>query len=490
MHTISASELHRRFVRGDVSATEIARHFFQRIDAIEPDVGAFLLQLRDEAFAQASLLDERRRKKEPVGKLAGVPFAVKDIINVKGVPTTCASKILKNFVAPFDATVVRRIKEEGGIIVGKTNLDEFAMGSSCENSALKVTRNPWNLSLVPGGSSGGSAAAVASGMAHIGLGTDTGGSIRLPASFCGICGMKPTYGRVSRFGLVAFGSSLDQIGPLAYNCEDIELAMEVMGVHCERDSTSLPGQGFIPVSFQQRFPKGFTIGVPWQFFEGLSKESREIFDRGLSNLKSLGGRAIDVDLSILKYAIAVYYIVATAELSTNLARFDGIRYGVRSPTAETLDEVYDRSREEGFGDEPKRRIVLGTFVLSSGYQDAYYKKAQKVRQLVIDKFAEAFRACDVVAMPVAAGGAFPFGAKKDPLSMYLEDIYTVGANLAGLPAISLPAGRLPAGEPVGIQLVAPQRHDAELTAIGKEFQKVTDYHKERPTLGGKLHELT
>jgi aspartyl-tRNA(Asn)/glutamyl-tRNA(Gln) amidotransferase subunit A len=486
MHTISASELHRLFIRGDVSAAEIVRHHFRRIDALEPDVGAFLLLLRDEAFAQAELLDARRRKGEKLGKLAGIPIAVKDLIHIKGHPTTCASKILKNFVAPFDATAIRRIKEEDGIIIGKTNLDEFAMGSSCENSALKVTRNPWDLSRVPGGSSGGSAAAVAAGMAQISLGTDTGGSIRLPASFCGICGMKPTYGRVSRFGVVAFGSSLDQIGPLAYSCEDIELAMEVMGVHCDRDSTSLPGAGFTPVSFQERFASRFTIGVPWQFLENLPKESREVFNRSLNHLKSLGASVIDVDLSILKYAISVYYIVATAELSTNLARFDGVRYGHRSPNAETLDELYDRSREEGFGDEPKRRIVLGTFVLSSGYQDAYYKQAQKVRRLIIDKFAEAFRACDFVAMPVASGGAFPFGAKQDPLAMYLEDIYTVGANMAGLPAISLPAGRLSDGCPIGIQLVAPQRHDADLTAIGKELQKITEYHKERPTLGGKI----
>ena len=358
------------------------------------------------------------------------------------------------------------------------------MGSSCEHSAYKITRNPWDLRLVPGGSSGGSGVAVSTEMATLALGTDTGGSIRLPSSFCGISGFKPTYGRVSRFGVVALASSFDQVGPFAYRCEDLELIMQVIGKHCQKDSTSLPDPDFAPVSFAERFGASFRVGVPWQFLEDLPKESRAIFDRSLSHMKALGGKIVEVDLSMLTSSIAVYYILMTAETSTNLARFDGIRYGVRSNSATTLDEVYDLSREEGFGAETKRRILLGTFVLSSGYQEAYYKKAQKVRQLIINQFETAFQGCDVVATPVSTGGAFALGAKQDPLSMYLEDIYTVGANLAGLPALSIPSGRLADGRPIGFQLMAPQRHDAEVLSVGRAFQAITAYHNERPTMKG------
>ncbi len=482
MHTLSACEITRRFVKKEISAVEVAKHFLNRIKSIDQQVGAYIEVFEASVLEQADRLDVKRRGGEPLGKLAAVPVAIKDILNIKGHRTTCGSKILSNFIAPFDATVTRRIKEEDGLIIGKTNLDEFAMGSSCEHSAYKVTRNPWNLQLVPGGSSGGSAASVAAECATLSLGTDTGGSIRLPASFCGVSCLKPTYGRVSRYGLVAFASSLDHVGPFAYRCEDLERIMEVIGVHCEKDSTSSPVPPFKPVVWEEKFGKGFRVGVPWQFLEKLSPESRSLFDRSLSHLKQLGGQIVDVDLSILDYAIAVYYILNTAEASTNLARFDGIRYGLRSGRAKTLDEVYDLSREEGFGDEVKRRIILGTFVLSSGYQDAYYHKAQKVRQLIINKFDEAFARCDAIAMPVSTSGAFAFGAKQDPLSMYLEDIYTVGANLGGLPAISIPAGQLQDGRPIGLQLMSPQHTDAELLAMGKAFQSITDYHTKRPRI--------
>ncbi len=484
MHSLSAVEIRKRFVNGDVSATEIANHFIDRIQRLEPQVGAFLEVFEAPMLEQADRLDAKRRGKEPLGLLAGVPVGVKDLLNLKGYATTCGSKILKNFVSPFDATAVRQIREADALFVGKLNLDEFAMGSSGEHSAYKVTKNPWDLSLVPGGSSAGSAAAVAAEMAVLSLGTDTGGSIRLPASFCGICGFKPTYGRVSRFGVVALASSFDQVGPFAYRCEDLEAIMQVIGKHCKRDSTSLPDPDFTSVSFAERFGTSFRVGVPWQFLEGLPNESRAIFDRSLSHLKALGGTVVEVDLSLLTSSIAVYYILMTAETSTNLARFDGIRYGLRSSKASTLDEVYDLSREEGFGDEVKRRILLGTFVLSSGYQEAYYKKAQKVRQLIMNQFETAFQGCDVVATPVSTGGAFAFGAKKDPLSMYLEDIYTVGANLAGLPALSIPSGHLADGRPIGLQLMAPQRHDAEVLAVGRAFQAITNYIQERPTMKG------
>ncbi len=345
------------------------------------------------------------------------------------------------------------------------------MGSSTENSAYKTTYNPWNLKCTPGGSSGGSAAAVASRMCLIALGSDTGGSIRQPSALCGIVGFKPTYGRVSRYGLVAFGSSLDQIGPLAASTEDVALAMEVMGRHCPKDSTSNADEpenylGHLPESLQ-----GKKIGVPWQFLSGLAEEPKQVFLNSLETLKSLGAEVVDIDLSILKYSLAIYYILATAEASTNLARFDGIRYGVRSPRAKTLDEVYDFSKEEGFGQEVKRRIMLGTYVLSAGYQDAYYRKAQKVRTLIIDSFRKAFEACDCVATPVTPFAAFELGSIKDPLQMYLEDIYTISANLAGIPAISVPCGFSSEGKPMGIQLLGPQKQDLRVLQFAHAFEK-------------------
>ena len=480
MHSFSACELHRRFVDGEVSARKIAEDFLNRIRQLDPSLGAYLEIFEARVIEQADRLDCKRRGGEPLGLLAGIPIAIKDNINIKGEKTTCASKFLENFIAPFDATVTRRIREEDGIILGKTNLDEFAMGTTCENSAVQITRNPWDSNLVPGGSSGGSAAAVAADMAPIAFGSDTGGSIRLPASFCGISSFKPTYGRISRYGLVAFGSSLDQIGPMAYSCEDLERIMQVVAVPCEKDSTSLSDPAFSPVSFEERYGSGFRVGVPWQFLEGLPNDTRAIFDRALKSLRSIGADIIEVDLSILQYAVSTYYILCTAEASTNLARFDGIRYGVRSDRAETLDEVYDFSREEGFGDEVKRRIMLGTFVLSSGYQDAYYRKAQKVRQLIINRFNDAFLKCDCIAFPTSLSGAFAFGEKKEPLSLYLEDLYTVGANLTGVPVMALPAGFLPDSRPIGFQLFGQQRHDAELLSIGRAFQSVTEYHIQRP----------
>jgi len=485
MHSLSACELHRRFIAGEVSAREIADTFLDRIRRLDPALGAYLEVFEESVVEQADRLDRKRQGKESLGLLAGVPIAIKDNINIKGEKTTCASKFLENFVAPFDATLIRRIREEDGIILGKTNLDEFAMGTTCENSSAHITRNPWNTNNVPGGSSGGSAATVAAEMASIAFGSDTGGSIRLPASFCGISSFKPTYGRISRYGLVAFGSSLDQIGPMAYRCEDLERIMQVVAVPCEKDSTSLPDPAFSPISFEKRFGDGFTVGVPWQFLEGLPNETRALFDRAVETLTSMGAKVVEVDLSILKYAVSTYYIICTAEASTNLARFDGIRYGVRSDRAQTLDEVYDLSREDGFGDEVKRRIMLGTFVLSSGYQDAYYRKAQKVRQLIINKFNEAFSKCDCIAFPTSLGGAFTFEEKKDPLSLYLEDLYTVGANLTGVPVMALPSGFLSDGRPLGFQLFGKQRHDAELLSIGRAFQEATDYHTKRPKGGDK-----
>lgn len=476
MHTLSAIELRDKFISGELSAVEITQTFLDRIEKLDDQVGAFLSVFPERALAKAKALDEKRKNGEKLGKLAGIPIAIKDNIHVKGEITTCASKFLTNYRAPFDSTVTKLIEAEDAIIIGKTNQDEFAMGSSTENSALKKTRNPWNLNCTPGGSSGGSAAAVAARFCPLALGSDTGGSVRLPASFCGIVGFKPTYGRVSRFGLVAYASSLDQIGPLSTTTADTALLMEVIGKHCKHDSTSF-------VAPQEEFLKqlptnltGMKIGVPWEFLDKLAPEPKEIFNRSLESLKNLGAEIVNIDLSILKHSLAVYYILATAEASTNLARFDGVRYGIRSPKAKTLDEVYDLSKEEGFGPEVKRRILLGTYVLSAGYKDAYYKKAQKVRTLIINRYKETFQHCDLVASPVSPFTAFEIGAMKDPIQMYLEDIYTIGINLAGLPAISIPQGLASDGKPLGLQLIGPQKHDAVVLQAAHAFEKANHYN--------------
>lgn len=482
IHTLSAIEIRNRFLKGEVSATEIVETFLNRIRKYDGQIGAFLTVYDQRALERAKHLDEKRRKGEKLGKLAAVPIALKDNLHVKGEITTCGSKFLTNYKAPFDATVTKLLVDEDAIIIGKTNLDEFAMGSSTENSALQKTYNPWNLKCTPGGSSGGSAAAVAARLCPLALGSDTGGSVRLPASFCGIVGFKPSYGRVSRFGLVAYGSSLDQIGPLSTTTADTALLMEVIGKHCEKDSTSYSAPQEHYVNQLDGDIKGMRIGVPWQFLDQLAEEPKKIFIRALESLKELGATIVDVDLAILKYSVAVYYILATAEASTNLARFDGIRYGNRSPRAKTLDEVYDFSKEEGFGPEVKRRILLGTYVLSAGYQDAYYKKGQKVRTLIIDRFREVFKQCDLVATPVSPFTAFEMGAIKDPLQMYLEDIYTIAANLAGLPAISIPDGFANDGKPLGLQLTGPHKHDARVLKAANAFEKGNHAYSSIPQL--------
>lgn len=482
MHTLSAIALRDKFLKGELSAVDITQTFLRRIEAFDGQIGAFLSVLPERALEKAKALDEKRQNGQKLGKLAGIPIALKDNIHVKGEISTCASKFLINYRAPFSATVTKLIEEEDAIIIGKTNQDEFAMGSSTENSALQKTRNPWNLKCTPGGSSGGSAAAVAARLCPLALGSDTGGSVRLPASFCGIVGFKPTYGRVSRFGLVAYGSSLDQIGPLATTTEDAALLMEVIGRHCERDSTSFAGESEKLITQLDQGIKGMKIGVPWAFLDQLAPEPKKVFNRALESLKSLGAQIVDIDLSILKYSLAVYYILATAEASTNLARFDGIRYGVRSPKAKTLDEVYDLSKEEGFGPEVKRRILLGTYVLSAGYKDAYYKKAQKVRTLIIERYKETFQQCDLIATPVSPFTAFEIGAIKDPLQMYLEDIYTIGINLAGLPAVSIPEGFASDGKPLGLQLIGPQKHDARVLIAANAFEKANSTYTAIPEL--------
>lgn len=471
MHRLSAHALRTLFHKGEVSAETIAMSTLKRISEHDSKVGAFLSMRSEHVLKRAEQLDQKRKEGKPLGKLAGVPIAIKDNIHIEGEITTCGSKFLQNYLAPFDATVVKLLEEEDALIIGKTNLDEFAMGSSTETSAYHPTKNPWNLECSPGGSSGGSAAAVSARFCPIALGSDTGGSIRQPAALCGLVGFKPTYGRVSRYGLVAFGSSLDQIGPLTHNVTDTALVMEVLGRHCPHDATSLDVKQEEYLKAMQSQVCGETIGVPWSFLDQLEKPVRENFLQQIEVFKKLGATVVDVDLDILKYSIATYYILATAEASTNLARFDGVRYGKRSTRATNLEEIYDFSRQEGFGPEVKKRILLGTYVLSSGYKDAFYKKAQQVRMLVKERLKLAFEKCHIIAMPTSPSEAFRLGAIQDPIQMYLQDIFTIAANLAGLPAISIPSGFGSNGLPLGMQLLAPQLGDARVLQWAYAFEQ-------------------
>jgi aspartyl-tRNA(Asn)/glutamyl-tRNA(Gln) amidotransferase subunit A len=474
LHHLSAIEIRDAFLKGEISALQIAEFFLSRIEAHNPKLNAFLSVRGPQTLLKAEALDKKRAHNQPLGKMAGIPIAIKDNMHIAQEITTCASQFLRNYRAPFHATAVHLMEEADALLIGKTNMDEFAMGSSNENSSFGGVRNPWDLNCVPGGSSGGSSAAVAARLSLIATGSDTGGSIRQPASLCGVVGYKPTYGRVSRYGLVAFGSSLDQIGPLSTTVADAALTMEVIGRHCPRDATSLD---LPPESYRlsKELEPGTTLGIPWDFLEGLNAESRQNFEEAIGVMKQLGAKVVEVNLDILKYSIAVYYILATAEASTNLARFDGIRYGVRSKEAKNLEEIYEQSRKEGFGKEVKKRIMLGTYVLSAGFQDAFYKKAQKVRTLILDAFDEAFSKCDAVMMPVTTGGAFQPGAFQDPLEMYLQDIFTVPANLAGLPGISIPSGYNSKGLPLGVQILGPQMCDVSVMQYAYAYEQASQH---------------
>jgi len=483
LHELSASEIRRKVVAREVSAEEVARVHLARLKAVEPKVDAYLLVLEDRALEKARAVDRALAEGRPAPPLAGVPVAIKDVLDIEGLPTTCGSRILEGYRPPFTATAVARLEAAGALVLGKTNMDEFAMGSSTENSAYKKTKNPWDLTRVPGGSSGGSAAAVAARTAPLAFGTDTGGSIRQPAALCGVAGLKPTYGRVSRYGLVAFASSLDQIGPFARSVEDLALAASVVCGHDSLDSTSasLPVPDF--TAALAGGGRGARIGVPWGFLkEGVDEGQMARFREALSVLEKAGAHVVEVDLPHLPHAIATYYIVATAEASSNLARYDGVRYGLRTKDPADLGRLYGETRDRGFGPEVKRRIILGTFVLSSGYYDAYYLRAQKVRTLIRRDFERAFEACDVVATPTSPVPAFRFGEKADnPLQMYLADIFTVPANLAGIPGLSLPCG-FAAGLPAGLQLLAKPFDEETLLRLGAAYQAGTDHHLQSPRL--------
>jgi aspartyl-tRNA(Asn)/glutamyl-tRNA(Gln) amidotransferase subunit A len=482
LHERSASDLLAEMASGSLSAVELAKTYLRRCQIKEPQIQAFLKLDESSILAQAEAVDAKRSRGEKLGRLAGLPIAIKDNLCVRNGTTTCASKILENYRPPYTAHVVERLIQEDAILFGKTNLDEFAMGSSTENSAFQKTRNPWNLECTPGGSSGGSAAAVAACEVPLALGSDTGGSIRQPAGLCGVVGMKPTYGRVSRFGLVAFASSLDQIGPLAHEVRDAALLLEVIAGHDHRDSTSV--QQEVPrytERLEERLPE-LTIGVPDEFFSaGLDSEVEAAVRDALKVYESRGAKVKRITLPNSQYAVAVYYIVATAEASSNLARYDGVHYGHRARRFDSMIHMYSRSRGEGFGPEVKRRIMLGTYALSSGYYDAYYKKALQVRRLIKADFDTAFKTCDVIMGPVSPTPAFRIGEKiSDPLAMYLTDIYTISCNLAGITGLSISCGLSRAGLPIGLQILGKEFDEEKVLRVARMFERETDWHLRRP----------
>jgi aspartyl-tRNA(Asn)/glutamyl-tRNA(Gln) amidotransferase subunit A len=480
----TTNELRTRLERGDLTSVDVTTAYLDQIAAHDGQVQAFLLVDREAALEQARGVDAKRQTGQAVGKLAGVPVALKDVVCTKGVRTTCGSRMLENFVPPYDAHVVQRLKDADAVLIGKTNMDEFAMGSSTENSAFQVTKNPWDLARTPGGSSGGSAAAVSASMAPLAIGSDTGGSIRQPAAFCGVVGMKPTYGRISRYGLVAYASSLDQLGPFANDVSGAALLLEVMSGHDARDSTSVN----VPVPEYSRSVDeplaGLRIGVAREHFvEGLDREVEAAIRTALDVYRELGAEIKEVSLPHSQYAVAVYYIIAPSEASSNLARYDGVHYGHRAKEFANMIDMYSASRGEGFGTEVKRRIMLGAYALSAGYYDAYYLKALKVRRLIRQDFDQAFQSVDVIASPVAPTPAFKIGELvNDPLAMYLSDIYTLSANLAGLPGICIPAGFSGNNLPIGLQLLAAPFQEECLLRAARMFERETDWHKQRATL--------
>ena len=479
---ITAAEAGRLIASRELSSVELTRAHLERIRTIEERVHAFVRITDELALKQAENIDSRIAAGERIGPLAGVPIALKDIVCTRGVPTTCCSRILENYIPPYDATVIQRLREAGLVLLGKTNMDEFAMGSSTENSAFGPTRNPWDLGRVPGGSSGGSAAALAALEAPLAIGTDTGGSIRQPAAFCGVTGLKPTYGRVSRYGLVAFASSLDQIGPMARDVRDCALLLQVLAGHDALDSTSVPAEAPDYSAALNDGVKGLRIGIPGEFFEyrgvRVSREIEDAVRAAAGVLAGLGAVCEEVSTPHLQYVIPVYYIIAPAEASSNLARYDGVAYGHRTPAAvEDIVDLYRRTREEGFGAEVKRRIMLGTYALSAGYYDAYYLKASQVRTLIRRDFDQAFEKHDLLVAPVTPSLPFRLGEKTDdPVEMYLSDVCTIAANLAGLPAMSIPCGYAD-GLPIGLQIIGKPLDEGTVLRAAHAFQEATDYHR-------------
>ncbi len=486
MHELSIIELKAKITGGEIKSVDAVKSVFERIEKHDAEIGAYISTFKDEALKAASDVDAKIAAGETVGVLAGVPVGVKDNMCVSTGKTTCASKILENFEAPYDGHVIEKLKEADAIIIGKLNMDEFAMGSSCENSALQQTKNPWDVSTVPGGSSGGAAAAGSARMCFGALGSDTGGSIRQPASFCGVVGLKPTYGRVSRYGLVAYGSSLDQIGPLTTTVSDAALIMNVIAGHDKRDSTSIstdiaPVKDYLDGIDQPM--DGLKIAVVPELNAGASEPVKDAIEKALDVYKNSGAQIVEVTMPNFEYAIATYYVIATAEASSNLARYDGVHYGHRTEKPKDYTEVYSKSRAEGFGTEVKRRIMLGTYALSSGYYDAYYLKALKVRNLIRQDFTNAFEKADCLMMPVSPTTAFKIGEKTDdPLEMYMADIYTIAVNLAGVPGISIPCGFDDGGLPIGLQILTDAFTEDKLLRIARMYEKQTDHNTKIPKM--------
>lgn len=480
---LTIHEAHEKLAKKQISSVELTQAVLKRIEKYDGKIGAFLTVCQDKALAQAKAADQIIASGTKIKPLTGIPLAPKDIYLTEGITTTCASKILENYIPPYNSTVIQKCLNDGAVIVGKVNLDEFAMGSSTENSAFKKTHNPWNLENIPGGSSGGSAAAVSADLCLASLGTDTGGSIRQPASHCSIVGFKPTYGRVSRYGTIAFASSLDQMGPMVKDIEDLALMMNVISGHDAHDSTSIN----MPVpdytkSLRQSI-KGLKIGVPKEFFsDAIAKDVNQTVRAAIKKLEDLGAQIVEIELPNTKYAVATYYIIAPAEASANLSRFDGVRYGLREK-GDTLHDMYQNTKGRGFGPEVRRRIMIGTYVLSSGYYDAYYIKAQKARTVIREDYLNAFKKVDVIAGPVTPTTAFKIGAKSgDPLQMYLSDVLTISLNLAGLPGMSLPCGFGGDKMPIGLQLIGKAFDEETLIKVAHAYEQATDWHSQKPKL--------
>lgn len=472
IYELTAFEIKEKILNRELTSEEVVRAIFDRIEETDDEIGSFVSLRKEKAIEEAKIVDSKIKNGEVVGALAGIPVAIKDNMVSMGEPSQSASKILEGYEGIYDATVVKKLKDADAIIIGKTNMDEFAMGSTTTTSVYeKITKNPWDLERVPGGSSGGGATSIAANQCYISLGSDTGGSIRQPASFCGVVGLKPTYGRVSRYGLMAFASSLDQIGPFAKTVKDVALALNTLAGMDDYDSTVEEIEVPNYLDYLTGDIKGMKIGVPKEYFiEGLNPGVKRVVDEALETFKSLGAEIVEISLPHTKYAAPTYYVLAPAEASSNLARFDGVRYGRRTKNALNIDELYIKSRSEGFGDEVKRRIMIGTYVLSAGFFDAYFKKAQKVRRLIKNDFDRAFEKVDIIFTPVTPGPAFRLDDKKTPVELYLEDIFTIPANLAGIPGISIPAGTTE-GLPVGIQLLGKAFGEKDILKAGDAFEK-------------------
>ena len=493
LYKLTAHELNKLLVEKQISCVEITTSIYDRIEKLDKKINSYITLTKELALQKAEKVDKKISKGEKISSISGIPIAIKDVISTRDIRTTCGSKILSNYIPIYDATVIEKFKKEDVIILGKTNMDEFAMGSSTENSAYGVCRNPWNTSTIPGGSSGGSAACVAADFAIMSLGSDTGGSIRQPASMCGVVGLKPTYGRVSRSGLVAFASSLDQIGTFTKDVEDTAILLNIIAGHDPMDSTSVEKEVPNYTEYLKNDAKKLKLGISKEYFvKGTDKEVEEAILNAIEVFKKLGAEIVEVSLPHTQYAVAAYYIIAPAEASSNLARYDGVHYGYRSSKSEirnpkskisSIVDMYEKTRDEGFGEEVKRRIMLGTYALSSGYYEAYYLKALKVRTLIKNDFSEAFKKCDVIVTPVSPTPAFKIGEKiSDPLQMYLSDIFTIPVNLAGLPAISIPCGFSKDGLPIGLQIIGKPFDEGQILRTAYTFEQNTEYHNKKPKI--------